>query len=139
MTYLSLQISQYEASIVCFRQSLARYEALYDSLRSFRSLVVDAKEAFADGNTKKLATIASLSAAVSNCVTAERYTAGMEKVLNKVGVAAVAAAFSALVSSVDIKLKEYSNMISSLEWKIQSLQSAVQLLEAELAASLNQA
>lgn len=133
MTILEFQRNNYQANIEKNQSQIKKYEELYDSLQRFQGVVSGSQESFSSVNSGKDRSLSGLVSGAPNCVTATTYRDGMEKVLNKVGVKCVSLTYSALLTSIRLKLADYKARILVCEAGISASQASIRQIDTQIA------
>ena len=132
MALLELQVNNCKDSISENSRLIKKNEDLYDSLKQFKRKVSDAQGNFMEVVSDKKRKLPDMEVEFKNCRTADKYSEGMLKVLNKVGVQCVNLTYSALLLSINMKLAEYENEIDRCEMSNQRLRQSIDELNLKI-------
>jgi len=134
MTELQRQKQDCLSSIERERASIRRYEGAYESLVTFKRSVEASQSEFVFVNKEKEQVLERTEVFVTNCRTAERYSAGMKNTLAGIGMKAVGATYEGLLFSIGVKLRTYLRSIESCEGRIDALERHIVSLDGQITA-----
>ena len=134
LSVMELQVRSYQQKITNAEAQTKKCERNYESLRAFKGIVERSQEDFNSVNSKKQSILAEVDAVKKNSLTAQRYSAGMSKVLNGIGSKIVAIAYAGFLYIIKNKLNSYVSAVSSYENQIAGYNKIITNLNKQIEA-----
>lgn len=129
---LESQVWSYQQKIAAAELQIRKCERNYESLCAFKGIVERSQEDFNSVNNKKQSILAEVDAVKKNSFTAQRYSAGMSKVLSGIGSKIVAIAYAGFLYLIKNKLSSYVSAVSSYENQIEGYNKIISNLERQI-------
>lgn len=112
-------------------QRLRELEEAYQSLSKFKNVLGTETSGITDVVARQRELVSQLRS-ISHCRTAQKYEAGMQDVLNNIGVSLLCGAMQLVAANVNSTLNRYMNEIIDLETEISTYESRIDEIEQEL-------
>lgn len=103
-TYINQREQDYQQRTQC--------EQAYESLCSFKTMVLQSQEEFHTINSHKAGMLSGVEEVKENSITAQRYFAGMQNIFYGIGAKSIAAIYTVLLTTISAKLKSYENAVN---------------------------
>lgn len=126
------QINNYNSKMNNLRWEINRYTNLYESLRTFKSIVEASRGDFDSVNQAKRRVLEDIEAVQANSKAALEYNIGICGVLDETGSRFVLAAYAGLIRQMANKLTEYMNEITRRNEQIRTCQQRIGELENKI-------
>lgn len=129
---LEVKINGYREKIRELEAEIRRLEQHHESLRLFKGNVETSHGEFHDINNWRKNMLAGIQTVEANSITAQRYHAGMEHVLNGIASRIITYVYPALLFEISVRMQKYSNDISDCEAEISRYRNLIRNAEEEL-------
>ena len=129
---LEIKINGYQEKIRELEAEIKRLEQNHESLRLFKGNVETSHGEFHDINSWRKNILAGVQSVEANSVTAQRYHAGMEHVLNGIASRIVTCVYPALLFEILVRMQKYINDITDCEAEIGRYWNLIGNAEEEL-------
>lgn len=129
---LEVKISGYQEKIQELESEIRKQEQNYETLRLFKGKVETSHGEFYDINNWRKNALAGVQAVETNSITAQRYHAGMNDILNGIASRIIERVYPALLFEISVKMQGYINVIEERENEISRYRNLIGNLEEEL-------
>ena len=129
---LEIKINGYQEKIRELEAEITRLEQKHESLRLFKGNVETSQGEFHDIHNGWKNILAGVQPVEANSVTAQRYHAGMEHVLNGIASRIVTCVYPALLFEILVRMQKYINDITDCEAEIGRYWNLIGNAEEEL-------
>ena len=129
---LEVKISQYQENIQELEAEIRKHEQNYESLRMFKGTVEISQGEFNDITNQRKNILEELEVIEMHSITTQRYSNGMNHVLNGIGAKIVGGVYPALLFEISCKMQSYINSITDCEMEISRYRNTIGSLEADL-------
>lgn len=125
ISYLENQKKSYQQKISTEQSKIRSWQKSLDSLNKFKSTVQRSQKNFSSENGVKKQALAEAMDVRTNCITAQKYCAGMNDLFNGVGSKIILIAFPGFLAMISSKQKAYSDSITASNGRINTYNSKI--------------